>query len=97
MSANFNELEVLCNEENFEFVCLSETHLTENISDGEISIKNYNLFRCDSHSRHTGGVCIYIKNDWKIKIIESSAVNEIIWFLKIEIKKRKDIYFGQHL
>lgn len=30
------------------------------ISDGELNIKNYNLYRVDSDSRHTGGVSSHI-------------------------------------
>lgn len=68
--AKFNELEAIYLEEDLDFICVTETHLTDDIGDEEIGLENYNLLRCDSESRHTGGVCFYIKNNWKAKIIE---------------------------
>ena len=43
------------------FVALCETFLSDVISDSEISITNFNIIRCDRHSRIGGGVCIYLK------------------------------------
>ena len=43
------------------FVALCETLLSDVISDSEISITNFNIIRCDRHSRIGGGVCIYLK------------------------------------
>ena len=43
------------------FVALCETFLSYVISDSEISITNFNIIRCDRHSRIGGGVCIYLK------------------------------------
>lgn len=90
--SNFNELEAICIEEYFDFICLSETHLTEDIEDGEICIQNYNIIRCDSISRHTGGVCFYINNKWKIRNIDNSSIGKQIWWLKIEIRSESVKY-----
>lgn len=94
MCANFNELEITCCEESFDFICLSETHLTEDIGDGEILLNNYNTIRCDSTSRHTGGVCFYIKNTWQIRVIDCISIDKKIWWLKIEIRYE---YLKYHL
>lgn len=90
MCSSFNELEALCCEEKFDFLCLAETHLTENIGDSEISLRNYNIIRCDSISRHTGGVCFYLNVKWQYKIIDCHSIEKKIWWLKIEIRCESD-------
>ena len=41
------------------FFVLTETHLSEQIFDAEVSIKDYNIIRADRESRIQGGVAIY--------------------------------------
>lgn len=41
---------------------LTETHITDEIGDHEINISGYELVRCISDSRHTGGVIAYVIN-----------------------------------
>lgn len=86
-------MEVLCLDENYDFICLSETHLTNDIDDGEIVLKNYNVLRCNSSSTHTGGVCFYIRNNWKFKLVESIAIDRMIWWLKVEIENKNLKYY----
>jgi hypothetical protein len=38
---------------------LSEARLTNDMGDNLVEIQNYNLLRCDSNNRHTGGVIVY--------------------------------------
>ena len=44
---------------------LTETHLTSNMSDGELCIPHYNLFRRDRVSGPGGGVALYVLNSIK--------------------------------
>jgi len=44
-------------------VALTESRLTEEIDDSEINMTGYNMIRCDSDSRFTGGVTMYVRND----------------------------------
>ena len=57
---------------NAPFICLTETHLTPNILDAEISISGYYLFRSDRKDRSHGGVAIYVRKDLAVK----TAVND---------------------
>lgn len=41
-------------------LCLTETHLTENVENQEISVDGYKIVRVDSDSRHTGGVVLHL-------------------------------------
>lgn len=43
-------------------MCLTETHITENIDDVEINAVGYSIVRGDTESKHTGGVVLYIRN-----------------------------------
>ncbi|KAG5876522.1 hypothetical protein JTB14_027355 [Gonioctena quinquepunctata] len=62
-------------------VVLTESRITKDIEETEIGIKEYNVIRCDSNSRYTGGVMIYIRrgieytvkkaNDIRRKLLDS--------------------------
>ena len=64
-------LEEMCQNENAVALCLTETHLNENIKDGEIKMQNYTIFRQDrTLGTKKGGVMIYIRNDLALNTIE---------------------------
>ena len=54
--------------------------------DAEFHIDNYKFIRCDSDSRHTGGVAMYIHENINFKTI-SSCEKDRTWFLAIQIIK----------
>lgn len=67
---------------------LSEARCTTDVEDVELFIKGYLLVRCDSGSRHTGGVLIYIKE--KITFdIKSKYVLELNYWCQFV-----DVNFG---
>ena len=49
-------------------ICLTETHLGSDIYSGELSIKNFQLFRNDRNI-HGGGTAVYIRNDFLANVI----------------------------
>ena len=54
---------VLCQVENFEVICMSETWLSSKISDADINIPDYSIYRHDRDNQDGyGGVCIYISD-----------------------------------
>lgn len=63
---------------------LSETHITKDVKDHESQIKGYKVYHCYSHSRHTGGVCIYIKNTVKLLNQSNDSIDDSIWACSIE-------------
>lgn len=71
-------------------MCLTETHLTEEIGDHELEIQNYETIRVDSTSRATGGVQLYIRQDIKHQVIHRIVEQKNYWFLvtKIMIDKK---------
>ena len=47
---------------NFDIIALTETFLSEDISDESLQLNDYySPFRLD-RNRHGGGICIYVKN-----------------------------------
>lgn len=67
-----------------DILCLTETHVTSDISDHEIYIKNYNASRTDSNTHRTGGVLIYVRDSIKFKRKYIAAV-EGTWIELIKI------------
>lgn len=63
---------------------LSETHVTKEFNDSELKIDGYQLIRCDSNSRHTGGTAIYIKDEFKFKILHNEQKSKT-WILSINV------------
>ena len=55
-----HELEIVLNDHDIDIIGLNETRLDETISDSEVSISGYNIFRND-HDVNRGGVAIYVK------------------------------------
>lgn len=60
---NFTELKYVLNKRKIDICLLNETHITSDIENNELKVRGYNIMRCDSDSRHTGGVVVYIKNN----------------------------------
>lgn len=73
------------------FVVLSETHITEDIQDSELNIKGYNLLRCNSHSRHTGGVIVYVSKVVKYKVLLNENLDNEVWMLSVELFGKKHL------
>lgn len=90
VTAHFDEIEHFINSENPLILCLTETHLTENIDDREVIIENYNLVRLDSLSRATGGVLLYIKNHLKFVVDKTYVMQMNYWciFIKVIIESK---------
>lgn len=95
LTGNISKLKVLIEVKKPICVILTETHVTSEIQNVEIEIDNYDLIRCDSHSRHTGGVIFYVLKSAKRKVIFNKSINNEIWILACEIvcdKKRHACY-----
>lgn len=65
-------------------VFLSETHIVDMDAFEQYSIPGYNIAACLSHSRHTGGVAIYVKESIQFKL-QLNEVCEGNWFLGITV------------
>lgn len=71
---------------------MSETCLTDEINDNEIECEGYKCFRNNSHSRPTGGCCIYVRSDLRSEVFNSSTLDEKVWILSVKIYNGGDEY-----
>ena len=62
--ANKEDLERVIELQEANIILCLEICTTFNVEYAEISIATFNMIRCESHSRHTGGVLIYAKNQF---------------------------------
>lgn len=65
---------------NYVFIVLTETWLIDSISDSELGLPNYNIYRCDrnnitSNCSRGGGVLIAIRKDFSSKLISVPISN----------------------
>ena len=57
-------------------VGITETWLTENNSDEEVEMEGYKLVRRDRKGKKSGGVMVYIKDEYAVKELDFSDPNE---------------------
>ncbi len=93
--ANKDEVELLLNERNVDILCVSETWLTPNVPSEYVSISNYHLYRSDAG--RGGGVCMYVKNVFKVTplvmdIVRPSGVEDI--WVSVQVNKLPSIIVG---
>lgn len=86
MKANHDQLvyDIICYQPSV--ILLSETRTTSDIEDFEIEIDGYNIVRCDSSSRHTGGVVIYVRKEYVYRTYKKVCIDKIYWCLLLKIK-----------
>src|SRR5450759_4555903 len=74
LSTNYVALRQIVEEKRPLLVLLAETHIVEIEAFDQYSIPGYNVAACLSHSRHTGGVAIYVKESVQFNL----CLNEVI-------------------
>lgn len=95
LTTSITRLQILIERTKPDIVFLSETHLTIEINNCEIEINNYVCVRCDSISRHTGGVAIYVKQSIGFSVFYSEVLDKLnTWFLTIKVTNgfKKGLY-----
>lgn len=86
LTTNKNELEAFVNKHEPWIICLTETHITNEIEDVEIKLKGYTHIRCNSNSRHTGGVILYVSKELEYENERVFAKDYNYWCLTCHIK-----------
>ena len=89
-----HELQTILKSDNINIMTVSETHLDALISDGEIEIPGYCIFRKD-RNRFGGGVAIYVQNHIPVKTrndLMNPAI-EALW-LQIHLPHTKPLIIG---
>ena len=70
--SKLDELCVLCLVNNYDIVCIVESWLSQDISDSELAITGYTIFRRD-RNRHGGGIIIFVKDTLSCTILPTST------------------------
>lgn len=73
MLANLPKIEILVHDKNPDIICLSETRIDSAVYAGEYDIDAYKSYMCLSDSRHSGGVCMYVKANIKSSFVHSCS------------------------
>lgn len=91
---NYDEVCQLIYVKNPTIVGVVETHVTQEISDSEIDIKGYITVRCNSESRHTGGVVVYISENIKHKVMYNNSKEKNFWAIGVKSYGRNSFLLG---
>lgn len=73
-------------------ICVTETHITEEINAAEFQLEGFSTLNCGSHSRHTGGVAIYIREGVQFQEILRETFGRNTWILAVKIQFNKTTY-----
>lgn len=84
LSTNYVALRQIVEEKRPFLIFLAETHIVDEDAFNQYSIPGYNVAACLSHSRHTGGVAIYVKESIQFELQFNEAC-EGNWFLGITV------------
>lgn len=78
LQRKLHEVAILLNEVNFDILAITETHLSTEICDSEISIEGYKIYRKDRNNGkdHWGGCLMYISN--ALNVSESDFGDKIV-------------------
>nr|CAI5829862.1 unnamed protein product [Callosobruchus analis] len=83
---SFNDLSQIIVQHNYDFFGITETWLNRSISNNQLKINGYNLYRKDRETRG-GGVCIYVKETYATHVID--GLDDAIEQIWVEIKINK--------
>ncbi|KAF2891192.1 hypothetical protein ILUMI_14981 [Ignelater luminosus] len=85
--AHFEQIEILAETYTSSIIILSETCTTTDIEPFEVDIQGHISVRCDSHSRHTGGVFVLIRKDIRFTFMSSAILERNAWILSLRQQK----------
>lgn len=90
--ANKSEIDRLLYDEKPSVLCLSEARVTHEVEDTELQVANYNLLRCNSETRHTGGVIVFVHHSLKCNINQLIQEPSKWWLLSVSLSYKNGSY-----
>lgn len=85
---NRDQIKLLVQKSGPLFVCLTETHITDNILDCEFQLDGYRTEQCTTENSRTGGVILYISNRVKYENVKRLKQDNFLWLISIKFKLR---------
>lgn len=84
-----DDIDILIREMKPDILCVSETHVSEDVLDHEIAFTNYNTIRANTNNNRTGGTVTYILKNFKYSILlNASNAIDGTWLTCIQIKNK---------
>ena len=71
-------------------ICLTETWLDDSVCDGEIQMKNFEIFRSDRSVRQRGGAALYLRKELYGKSIFKFS-NSVVEALIVKVRKLRSL------
>ena len=77
----------------FDVFTISETWLNNSVTNLELEIPGYEIFRVDRNNKDGGGVCVYVLNTYKtellrdISTISGSGLHQL--WIKVQVRNLK--------
>ena len=81
---------------NLHILAFTETWLNDSITDGEVSLPGYSIYRSDRDDGLGGGIAVYVKESLSVirrSDLEKDFSGECLW-LELLLPKAKGILFG---
>jgi len=91
LTNKIDEFRYLFENSKVDIICVSETWFTSNISSSYIRCADYNLFRSD-RVNHAGSVAIFVRKQFKCKVICQQALESAIKYLFVEVRGKNYKY-----
>ena len=66
---HIDELRIFMNDHNIDIFCVAETWLNDKINNNSVALNGYNILRYDRKHKRGGGVCIYFRKQFNMKVI----------------------------
>ena len=81
LAPKIGEIREVVHNANFDLVCITESWLKDHIDNNSVAISGYNVSRRDRTEAEHGGICLYVKESIRFKILDDMADEnfEILW------------------
>ena len=97
VSNKLSELRALVAQNNYHVIGVTESWCNESISDGELCLKGYNLFRTDRKSGNGGGVLLYLHESLPLASLCNSLmsydVDDSLW-CSVTLRNSQQLLIG---
>ena len=87
LASRIDELTIVAHVNDVDFICLTESWLSQSIPDSALSLSNFIVFRNDRAVASGGGVCVYISSSIKCRRIKEFE-NPLVESLRLSVRPR---------
>lgn len=91
LASKMDTLRIWARSTNADVIVISETWLSRSVSDKDIGINGYRVFRTDRPKRG-GGVAIYIKTKFQVEVLFSKSVPKQFELLALKLEISEALY-----